>query len=175
MNCPACTNTLTEKTVGEITVDICEGGCGGIWFDQFELKKLDEPHEHEGEELLSVRRDSSVSVDHSQRRHCPKCETTLMLRHFYSVKREVEVDECQTCAGYWLDAGELHTIRDQYPSEAEQQADAKAYFDEVFGRQLAGMRAESQEKLAKARKIAKALRFITPSYYIPGKQDGGAF
>lgn len=175
MKCPACNHSLSEKTVGDITVDICQGGCGGIWFDQFELKKLDEPHEYEGEELLAVDRNPGVSVDHSERRHCPKCESTLMMRHFFSVKREVEVDECQTCAGYWLDQGELGQIRSQYATEEDRKAAAVAYFDEVFGTELERMRAKSDADLAKARKIANAFRFITPSYYLPGKQDGGAF
>lgn len=175
MKCPACSRPLTEKTVGNITVDICQSGCGGIWFDQFELKKLDEPHEHEGEELLYVERDPAVSIDHAARRHCPRCESTPMLRHFFSVKRDVEVDECQSCAGYWLDQGELGRIRSEYTSEAERKAAAVAAFDEIFGKELEAMRAKSHADLEKARKIANAFRFISPSYYLPGKQDGGAF
>ena len=31
-----------EKTIHDVTVDVCEGGCGGIWFDAFELKKFDD-------------------------------------------------------------------------------------------------------------------------------------
>jgi len=26
-------------------VDVCQNGCGGIWFDNFELEKVDEKHE----------------------------------------------------------------------------------------------------------------------------------
>ena len=40
MNCPACGNVLKEMTVSDISVDVCQGGCGGIWFDNFELKKF---------------------------------------------------------------------------------------------------------------------------------------
>ena len=36
MKCPACFNELTELQVGNLTVDACQGGCGGIWFDAFE-------------------------------------------------------------------------------------------------------------------------------------------
>jgi Zn-finger nucleic acid-binding protein len=35
MKCPACKNVLQEMTVDNVTVDICKGGCGGIWFDNF--------------------------------------------------------------------------------------------------------------------------------------------
>lgn len=32
-------------------------------------------------------------------------------RHFFSARRQVQVDECPNCGGYWLDAGELAQIR----------------------------------------------------------------
>jgi uncharacterized protein len=37
MKCPACFNELTQLQVGSLVVDVCQGGCGGIWFDAFEL------------------------------------------------------------------------------------------------------------------------------------------
>jgi Zn-finger nucleic acid-binding protein len=162
-------------TVSDVTVDVCKGGCGGIWFDQFELKKFDEPHESAGEALLDIERDENITVDHSQRLACPKCDNVTMLRHFFSIKKQVEVDECGNCGGFWLDAGELGQIRGLFGSEEERHQAAHAYFSDVFGEQLAAMKAESEEKLTKARKIAHIFRFICPTYYIPGKQDWGAF
>jgi len=41
VDCPVCANILTT-TAGRITVDACEGGCGGIWFDRYELMRVDE-------------------------------------------------------------------------------------------------------------------------------------
>lgn len=98
-----------------------------------------------------------------------------MMRHFFSAKKHVEVDECPGCGGVWLDEGELRSIRKLFASEEEREKAAKEYFDEVFGEQLQKMRSESEEKLQKARKFANMFRFICPSYYIPGKQDGAAF
>ena len=175
MICPACGKELHQKVVGGVTVDVCEGSCGGIWFDNYELKKFDEPHEAAGEELLAVPRDENARVDHTARRRCPKCPDTMMMRHFFSVKRQVEVDECPGCGGFWLDAGELAGIRQLYGSEEEGIKAAEKYFQDVFGKELASMRAESDEQLQKARRIANMFRFICPSYYIPGKQDGAAF
>ena len=57
MDCPVCGRTLGRRTVGGLRVDVCEGGCGGIWFDQFELKKVDESSESAGEALLDIERD----------------------------------------------------------------------------------------------------------------------
>jgi hypothetical protein len=166
---------MKEVVIEDITVDVCEGGCGGLWFDPFELQKVDEPTESAGEKLLDVDRNPSVVVDRDARRNCLKCDGTIMMRHFFSVKREVEVDECPSCAGIFLDAGELATIRSQYATQEERRAATQNYFNDIFGSQLESMRKESEEKAEKARKIANAFWFICPSYYVPGKQDWGAF
>lgn len=113
MKCPACDHRLTETQVGSVVVDICQGGCGGIWFDAFELKRVDEEHEAAGEHLLHIRRDPARSVDQSRKRGCPRCYGVKLKRHFFSPKRRVEVDHCPNCGGYWLDAGELAKIRDE--------------------------------------------------------------
>lgn len=174
MNCPACGNPTGEKQASDITVDVCEG-CGGIWFDNYELRKVDEPHEAEGEALLEARAQASVEVDHEADRTCPSCGDIPLRRRFFSVKREVDVDECPSCGGFWLDVGELASIRDQYESEEARRAAAAAYFDEVFGDQLAAARAESEEETVRGRRIANMFRFLCPSYYIPGDQKWGAF
>ncbi len=175
MKCPACENILQEMTVGDVAVDVCKGGCGGVWFDNFEIKKFDEPHESAGEALLDIERDEGLIVDHTKRLKCPKCDDVVMMRHFFSVKKGVEVDECPGCAGFWLDAGELRKIRGLFKTEEERHEAAEEYFEEVFGDRLRAMKAESEEKLAKTRKIVSLFRYICPSNYIPGKQDWGAF
>jgi Zn-finger nucleic acid-binding protein len=111
MKCPACFNELTELQVGNLTVDACQGGCGGIWFDAFEMEKVDEEHEATGEPLLNIQRDERLVVDPSRKRECPRCAGIKLHRHFFSAKRRVEVDQCPNCGGYWLDAGELALIR----------------------------------------------------------------
>ena len=175
MECPACGRQLREMTVGDIAVDVCEKGCGGIWFDNYELKKVDEKHESAGETLLEMARDPSVKVDHTQKRSCHKCVDQPMIQHFLSIKREVEVDECPACGGLWLDYGELGAMRDQYENEAERKQAAGAYFDEVFGGEFAKIKEENEQALQKTGKISRAFRFICPSYYIPGEQSWGAF
>jgi uncharacterized protein len=118
MKCPACFNELTEFEFGGVTVDACAGGCGGIWFDAFELQKVDEQHEVPGEHLLRVQRDPELQVDFARRRECPRCEGVKLKRHFFSARKQVEVDHCPNCAGYWLDAGELEKIRAEKAAEA---------------------------------------------------------
>ncbi len=143
MNCPVCNNTLTQVTIGNIELDVCKDGCGGIWFDRFELQKMDEPHEFTTEQLLDVLGEDSQNkpdIDTSKRLHCPKCQDVIMMRHFHSVKREVEIDQCPKCNGYWLDSGELFTIRQQFTTEEEKTQAAKNYFSIVFDKDLKAMK-----------------------------------
>lgn len=119
MKCPACFNELTQMQVGHLSVDVCQGGCGGIWFDAFELQRVDERHEAAGDTLLEVRNDPLVAVDPTRKRECPRCAGIKLLRHFFSARRRIEVDECPNCGGYWLDHGELAQIRAEKAEFAE--------------------------------------------------------
>ena len=175
MKCPACGNELQEIAAGDVKVDACKGGCGGIWFDQFELQKLDDAQEAAGAALLDIERAAQVAVDPAARRSCPKCDDVVMMRHFFGVKRDVEVDECPGCAGFWLDGGELGAVRAQFDSEDQRNKATDAYLEGIVAPELEKMRAAGLDKLEKARKFAHMFRFICPSYYIPGKQDWGAF
>src|SRR5215472_16459939 len=119
MKCPACFNELTQLQVGTLVVDACQGGCGGIWFDAFELQRVDEEDEAAGEPLIHLQRDERIVVDTSRKRDCPRCVGVRLHRHFFSAKRKVEVDECPSCGGYWLDAGELAQIREEKSEHAK--------------------------------------------------------
>jgi uncharacterized protein len=175
MNCPACGTTMTEMTAGGATVQVCKGGCGGLWFDEWQLRKVDQPDEAAGEALLHVERNPAVEVDPGQRRHCPRDRDVVLMRHFWSVERHVTVDECPKCAGIFLDPGELAEIRAAYKSDDERRKAADAYYREMFDGQLAGMLQKDKAKLESARRVAGIFKFISPSYYLPGKQSWGAF
>ena len=133
MKCPACFNELTQLQVGSVQVDVCQGGCGGVWFDAFELQRVDEEHEAAGERLLEIQRNERVTVDPLRKRDCPRCAAIKLQRHFFSAKRKVEVDECPNCGGYWLDAGELAKIRgEKAEAAAEQKTRQSALSPEVI-------------------------------------------
>ncbi len=111
MKCPACFNELVPLQVGSVTVDVCQGGCGGIWFDAFELQRIEQEDDAATQWLMNVERDPRIQVDPLRKRECPRCAGVKLMRHFHSAKRRVEVDEGPGCAGLWLDAGELARIR----------------------------------------------------------------
>src|SRR5260370_8350155 len=107
MNCPACGNAMTEMTAGAVTVQACKGGCGGLWFDEWQLGKVDQPDQSAGEVLLHIEQNPAVTVDPNQRRQCPRDAGIVMMRHFWSVKRDVVVDECPKCEAIFLAPREL--------------------------------------------------------------------
>lgn len=166
MNCPTCNEQLSEVSIEKIQLDVCKDGCGGVWFDRFELQKMDEPHEFTDDNLLEIMSaESPINNGQSKKRNCPKCPDIIMMQHFYSVKKEVEVDHCPNCAGYWLDEGELFKIRKQFTTEEEKKQAAVKHFSEMFDQELYTMKKESEEKAEQVKRIANMFRLITPSYY----------
>ncbi len=108
MKCPACGNELTTSLAGAVAVDVCEGGCGGVWFDNFELRKIDEDG---ATAIRSVTRDFNLFLNPAAKRQCPKCPDQVMLRRYFSRLRRTQIEECPNCAGIWLDAGEFDAIQ----------------------------------------------------------------
>ena len=166
MQCPTCNKALEAVSIEAIKLDVCKDGCGGVWFDRFELQKMDEPHEFSDENLIdTLAVESPGKADETQKRTCPKCEDVVMMKHFYSVKKEVQVDHCPKCGGYWLDENELFKIRKLYNSEEERTQATADYFAELFDDELTKMKLASEEKARQAQKIASMFRLISPSYY----------
>lgn len=117
--------------VGGISVEVSPG-CGGVFFDKFELEHFDESHEIKGDFLSEhLSQFHAPTLDYSQRIKCPKCPSSVMMRRYESPLKIIEVDECPTCAGIWLDSAELETIRKNYPSEAKREALRKEMIAEV--------------------------------------------
>lgn len=136
MICPSCGRELSSVTVGALTVDACDGiGCGGIFFDHDELTSVDDLSEECGDELVRLqKRTNPVAVDSTeeQSRRCPKCAGIKMMRHYFSARQKVVIDECGKCHGIWLDAGELDQIRREFGSREERERDLQAYFEKLF-------------------------------------------
>jgi len=122
MNCPRCSRELQSVSVGGVTVDACQDGCGGIWFDLFELEKMDQPDESAGWLLDNMRIELETSIDVDQPVSCPRCEGVTLMRQKYPRDPNIMIDKCQACGGIWLDFGELFEIRSGNPSSAETRA-----------------------------------------------------
>ena len=162
MKCPACGRELTAVQVGAVTVDACKGGCGGFWFDLFELDKVDEPDEKAGEVLLNIDVDPNVKVDPEKRLRCPKCPDVVMMRRLHSPSSRLFVDECGNCGGHWLDAGELRQLRSGAIPEGEYKAQFDALFNEKFGAQVAQLQASHAAGSVGFHPVFSLFRFLFP-------------
>lgn len=124
MNCPACGNVLGNLVAGNLALDVCRSGCGGVWFDNFELRRIDDTA---AAALTSLWRDPAMHVDHKKKRTCPKCAGQAMFRRFFSRQKTVEIDECPNCAGVWLDGGEFDSIQgEQHPEISPEKSELNA-------------------------------------------------
>jgi Zn-finger nucleic acid-binding protein len=124
MICPACGHLLKKIHINGVEVDACHGGCGGLWFDNFELKRFDEPHEPVNEAMLLVPIEPTIHFDPDMKRDCPRCAVPMM-RHYFNQQRRTHMDSCPQCGGNWLDAGELTQVRAEFREKANRTA-AKA-------------------------------------------------
>jgi len=127
MNCPACKAAMVEKDFGGVMIDVCRSGCKSLWFDYGELKKLDETHEGLGDALKEGLNSPRVKDDQRNKLNCPKCNSPMMA-HLYQSAKEVTVDECYACGGFFLDAGELKVVRDNFMNEEQR----KKYRDDIL-------------------------------------------
>lgn len=110
MKCPACKSRLREKGAGGMAVDVCYGGCGGIWFDRREIERVDA---RAAASLHTIWRDPQKEVKLTEPRLCPRCPNQALDRRWFSDQRLVEIDQCPTCGGLWLDEGEFSRVHQE--------------------------------------------------------------
>lgn len=112
MYCPVCSKEMSDEDFG-VPVYRCKNGCQGIWFDRYRLASLDQKDKGQGEALeqaLQCPRDPDFGLKELT---CPRCSIPMQ-KHKYAKASSVTVDECYKCGGYFLDAGELAEIRNNY-------------------------------------------------------------
>ena len=131
MKCPRTGSLLKVVKVGGVSVEVSEQ-CGGAFFDNLELEHFDEKHEMRGEVLVEhLSQFEGQILDENKRINCPKCENVVMMRRYYSPKHILEIDECPSCAGIWLDAGELEILRENFSTKSEREAMCEKLIREV--------------------------------------------
>jgi len=115
MKCPVCKNPLREKGAGGMTLDICYGGCGGIWFDASELERV---NARAATTLHTIWNVSVTNMKLTEPRLCPRCPDLALERKWFSQAKMVEIDQCTRCGGIWLDAGEFSRIYEEIKGDA---------------------------------------------------------
>lgn len=138
MKCPRTGSPLKTLKVGGIAIEISEE-CGGLFFDNLELDKFKSSDEIRGSALAKhVKQFNHKLPNEHERIKCPKCDNIVMMRRYFSPLKVVEIDECPSCAGIWLDTGELEKLQDIKLSKREE-----AYLLDQMEDQARGPRIES--------------------------------
>ncbi len=169
MKCPSCGFDLKEVRVFGLKIPVCRGGCGGLWFDRYEFSQLKTDFEGEGESLLNIERAEGVRFYRDVEPICPKCQTTLLFRHFFSKLHDVEVEQCAKCGGFWVDPGELATLRARFPDAEKRKRAAEDYFQAIFDERIARMDLMKQDVVDSAKIIVTLFLFICPKEHLPRK------
>ena len=161
MKCPVCGMEMVQKNFG-VNVEVCENGCKGIWFDQGELRMLDQNNEGAGAALETALRSPRSNDAQRGPITCPKCGIR-MHTHKFERDPEVNVDECYKCGGFFLDSGELTEIRNNYMTDAQVNAYADKIANSVPEYVKAEQNLETEQKRLEA--IQHFTRFMTVNYW----------
>jgi len=90
-------------------IDACPS-CRGIWLDARELAKIDDNFFVDVERMELEK--SEASADDRDLR-CPRCDGAPRLEKVHPRRfRQLIIDTCPECRGFWLDRGELEKVRD---------------------------------------------------------------
>jgi Zn-finger nucleic acid-binding protein len=103
--CPHDKHLMRHVTAGEAVLDVC-GKCGGQFFDSGEMFaafgiKADPSYWDRAETGGAVK---------TGERHCPECDTFLLVQDVAYGGAQVEIDRCGKCGGIWLDKNEIEKI-----------------------------------------------------------------
>jgi len=112
MQCPACGNELLPEMINNTTFHICDGGCGGVWFERQELENWNENPTY-NEIHLNIKKEDCPSLNQSRRYTCPSCENIIMRRRYLDTIEDVMTDECSSCGGFWLNGDDLEEMHSQ--------------------------------------------------------------
>jgi Zn-finger nucleic acid-binding protein len=103
--CPQDKALMQQITAGEAVLDLCRK-CGGQFFDTGEMfaafgMKADPSYWDRPETGGAVK---------DGHRHCPECETHMLVQNVAYAGDAVEIDRCGHCGGIWLDKNEMEKI-----------------------------------------------------------------
>ncbi len=167
MDCPSCGNALTLKEAAGIKARVCAEGCGGLWLERRQVKKIPDRLPGSGIEFLTVPRAEGVHLFRDIEHPCPQCQTTLLYRHCFDRDLEMEIDQCAKCAGFWLETGTLSDITNPDRTLKERSEKAEQFFHTLMNKKLAHMDFTNDDTLNAAQQIIDIFRFLCPPALFP--------
>lgn len=101
-DCIKCDESLEVHEVLDVEVDLCPG-CGGMWLDAGEIKKLAQTPADALEQVAKIDKSKKGKSADVIDTPCPACNGKLMIATF----GPTSIEHCSACGGVFLDRGEL--------------------------------------------------------------------
>jgi len=145
-----------------VTLDTCKQ-CGGIWFDEGELRQIQQL----GPDRLPLL-DSQVSAYQLERlnspggKQCPICQD-LLSSYRYQYSSDIHLNGCDRCGGVWVDEGELKAIAEFMRQDASSVSNAAARRGAALG-ELAARSYASEQRRDMMNGVLRVLRQRVRSY-----------
>lgn len=161
MNCPKCDNGFEVIQFHEVELDRCKG-CGGLWFDEGELKKI-EDMELSGADISDFDKRNTEHMEHGAGEgKCPKCENPLCEINFM-YESKIRIDACEVCGGLWLDQGELSEIMEYLSKHGDNSEEMSKYMEAYEEARKKGRESEDKidNSLAESMILKVVYRFMS--------------
>lgn len=112
----------TGRYGAELVLDQC-GSCGGIWFDQYELFRVDEAQARKVDivDEATFRYPQGKTEDPQ----CPVCSIGLQEFHDANIPGNIQLFSCPKCNGFWVNHGELQRYTEFRAARGHKRPDPK--------------------------------------------------
>jgi hypothetical protein len=166
--CPVCASVLQQVEEDGLLLDVCRDGCGGIWFDNHELRQAADPARAAATTAVVAARPVALPAEAFElKRCCPRCAGIIMQRRRFSESCRVDIDACPACGGIWLDHGEFEKISAHLAAAAEPAPDPMqaATLDPQAAILVAQLQAEMRKSRDRSQSRHKLCSFIGRKYH----------
>jgi hypothetical protein len=176
VRCPRCASDLKEYALWGVTVKVCQGGCGGVWFERLEEATIDGSGGAAQEFFVDIERDANRTIDRSPRPMCPHCVGVAMIPRQWAAGFELQVCECPVCEGIWLDSYELERLSGLYEtSPGFDEVAASEWLEHILGGEMVMPGAQQRAKLAKLLQLGGRLRLGCDTRNVSESEEWGVF
>lgn len=116
LNCPSCSSLMTTVVAKShydfpIIIEQCKK-CGGIWFHDVDFHKI-KIGEANNLEIIDKNKLQELSLIKNQSLCCPKDGSTLIQFKDLNFPKEIIIEKCPLCNGFWFNRGEFFEYQDK--------------------------------------------------------------
>jgi len=130
MNCPNCGKIMKKYFLTNVgnNVDVCIDGCGGLYFDNNELKRV-EKNALDSNSLVDLLKGKEfLKIQNSLALKCPVCHSK-MVKHFTTPSKRNSVDECYFCGGTFIMSDIFLNMMDELKLPPEERENINDFLD----------------------------------------------